>query len=296
MKIGFAGLGHMGAEIARHLLLKNGQLTVWNRTKGKAEELAEEGATPAESLDTLMAGEIVFSMLPDDQAIEETLLRPGVFDKARSGIIHVNLSTISPGFASRLAEHHRTKGQKYVSAPVLGRPEVARAGQLTIVAAGDLDALESIRPLLDSFGRKTWTLGAVAEKANVVKLANNLMLAAAVESMSEASALVGGYGLDAGRFLEITNSGPFACPVYQQYGKAIASEAFEPAGFSVRLGAKDVRLGLAAGESANVPMPMFSVVRDGLLEAVAMGDEAKDLAVLGRVARARAGRNSGVTG
>jgi 3-hydroxyisobutyrate dehydrogenase-like beta-hydroxyacid dehydrogenase len=290
MKVGFVGLGRMGAEIARRLLSKNGRLTVWNRTKGKAEGLVKEGATLAKSLDELAASEIVFSMLPDDQTIDETLLRSGVFDQARSGIIHVNLSTISPGFSSKLAEYHRTKGQKYVSAPVLGRPEAARAGQLTILAAGDPEALAMLQPLLDSFGKKTWALGAEAEKANVVKLANNLMLAAAVESMSEASALVGGYGLEAGRFLEIANSGPFACPVYQLYGKAIASEAFEPAGFSARLGAKDVRLGLAAGEEAGVPMPMFSAVRDSLLEAKALGDEEKDLAVLGRIARARAGR------
>lgn len=281
----------MGAQIARHLLSKNRQLAVWNRTNGKAEGLVKEGATLAKSLDEIMTSEVVFSMLPDDEAIDQTLLRPGAFENARSGIIHVNLSTISPRFASKLAAFHRARGQKYVSAPVLGRPEVARAGQLTIVAAGDPEALARLQPLFDSFGKKTWTLGAEAEKANVVKLANNLMLAAAVESMSEAAALVGGYGLDAGRFLEISNSGPFACPVYQQYGKAIASEAFEPAGFSVRLGAKDVRLGLAAGEAANVPMPMFSVVRDSLLEAVAMGDEAKDWAVLGRVARTRAGRS-----
>ena len=290
MKIGFIGLGHMGSEIARHLLSKNRQLTVWNRTKGKAEELAGEGATLAESLDEIMACEVVFSMLPDDQAIEETLLRPGAFEKARGGLIHVNLSTISPGLASKLASYHKSKGQKYISAPVLGRPEVARAGQLTIVAAGDSEALESIQHLFDSFGSKTWTLGSEAAKANVVKLANNLMLAAAVESMSEASALVGGYGLEAGRLFEITNSGPFACPVYQQYGKAIASEAFEPAGFSVRLGAKDVRLGLAAAEAAHVPMPLSSVVRDSLLEAEAMGDVDKDWAVLSQVARARAGR------
>ena len=290
MKIGFIGLGHMGAEIARHLLSKNRQLSVWNRSKGKADELIGAGATTAGSLEEIMKSEVVFSMLPDDQAIDEALIRSGVFERARSGIIHVNLSTISPKYASTLAGFHRARGQKYISAPVLGRPEVARAGQLIIVAAGDPEALASVQPLFDSFGKKTWILGAQAEQANVVKLANNLMLAAAVESMSEAAAFVGGYGIDAGRFLEITNSGPFACPAYQPYGKAIANETFEPAGFSVRLGAKDVRLGLAAAEEVNVPMPLCSAVRDSLIEAKALGDEDKDWAVLSRVARTRAGR------
>jgi 3-hydroxyisobutyrate dehydrogenase-like beta-hydroxyacid dehydrogenase len=279
----------MGGEIARHLLSKNRQLVVWNRTKEKTKELTDAGATAAGSLAEVLTSEAVFSMLPDDQAIDEALIRSGVFEKARSGIIHVNLSTISPGLASKLAAFHRAKGQKYISAPVLGRPEVARAGRLTIVAAGDLEALASVQPLFDSFGAKTWTLGAEAEKANIVKLANNLMLAAAVESMSEAAALAGVYGVDAGRFLQITNSGPFACPAYQLYGSAIARQAFEPAGFSVRLAEKDVRLGLAAAETANVPLPMSAVVHDSLLEAKAIGDEDKDLAVLGRIARTHAG-------
>ena len=291
MEVGFIGLGHMGMAIAKHLLSANQSLIVWNRTKKKAEELIKAGATVAESVeDIVKKSEVVFSMLSDDQAIEEALLETRAFEQARKGILHVNLSTISPGFASKIASIHRKKGQKYISAPVLGRPEIAEIGQLTVVAAGDLEALPSIQPLLSSFSKKTWTLGAQAEKANIVKLANNLMLAAAVESMSEASALVSGYGLETRQLFEITNSGAFACPVYQEYGEAISNETFKPGGFSVHLGAKDIRLTLAAAEEVNVPLPTASVVRDALLEAKAMGEESGDLAVLGRVSRTRAGR------
>jgi 3-hydroxyisobutyrate dehydrogenase-like beta-hydroxyacid dehydrogenase len=281
----------MGQEIAKHLLIENRQLMVWNRTQAKAAALTDLGATLAQSLQELMANDVVFSMLSDDLAIEEALLRSGVFDQARKGLIHVNLSTISPLLASKLASFHRRREQKYISAPVLGRPEVAHAGKLTIVVAGDLEVLPSIQPLFDSFGQKTWPLGAQAEKANVVKLAANLMLVAAIESMSEASAFVSGYDVTPGQLLEITNSNVFACPAYQIYGKAIASETFMPAEFTVHLGAKDVRLGLAAAEEVNVPMPLSSVVRDSLLEAKAMGEDSMDLSVLGRVARSRAGRH-----
>jgi 3-hydroxyisobutyrate dehydrogenase-like beta-hydroxyacid dehydrogenase len=290
MKIGFIGLGHMGQEIARHLLIQNRQLMAWNRTPERAAVLTDAGATLAESLDEVTESDVLFSMLSDDLAIEEALLRSGVFEKARKGIIHVNLSTISPLLASKLASFHRKRGQKYISAPVLGRPEVAHAGKLTLLAAGDVEILPSIQPLLDSFAQRTWTLGQHAERANVVKLAANLMLAAAIESMSEACAFVGGYGVAPGQLLEITNSNVFACPAYQIYGKAIANEAFEPAEFTVHLGAKDVRLGLAAAEDVNVPMPLSSAVRDSLLEAKALGEDAMDLSVLGRVARTRAGR------
>jgi len=282
----------MGREIAKHLLHENRQLMVWNRTPEKAAELTNTGAVLARSLEEVMENDVLFSMLSDDQAIEELLIHSSAFDGALEGIIHINLSTISPKLASRLAAFHKVRRQKYISAPVLGRPEIAQAGKLTIVVAGDLEVLPSVQSLFDSFGQKTWNLGPLAEKANVVKLANNLMLASAIESMSEASAFVGGYGLSAGQLLEITNSGPFACSVYQIYGEAITNDCLDPVEFSVHLGAKDVRLGLAAAEEVNVPMPLSSVVRDSLLEAKAMGEENKDLgAVLGRVSRARAGRH-----
>jgi 3-hydroxyisobutyrate dehydrogenase-like beta-hydroxyacid dehydrogenase len=289
MDVGFVGLGNMGAAIAHRIVAAGQRVTVWNRTAGRARDLVEHGAVLAKSVDETLTGDIVFSMLADDQAVDDALLHARHFDQAREGIIHVNLSTISVDLAKKLHAFHRERGQKYVSAPVLGRPDVAKAGQLIIVAAGDADALEIAQPLFHTFGKKTWIVGDAAEKANVVKLANNFMLAAAIESMSEAAALANAYGLTAAQLLDITNTGAFACAAYQGYGMAIAVEKYEPAGFSVRLGAKDVRLALAAAEAVHVPLPVGSAVRDSLLQAKAMGDEAKDLAVLGRTARARAG-------
>lgn len=289
MHVGFVGLGHMGAAIAGHMLSPERSVTVWNCSADKAQDLVERGAARANSIDETLAGEIVFSMLADDQAVQDVLLSSGAFDRAHQGIIHVNLSTISVGLAKHLGAFHRERGQQYISAPVLGRPDIAQAGQLIVAAAGATAALKTAQPLLDTFSRKIWIVGDEAEKANAVKLAINLMLAAAVETMGEAAALVRGYGLSAGQLLDITNASIFACPVYQIYGKAMTEEKYEPAGFPVHLSAKDVRLGLAAAEAVHVSMPIASAVRDSVLQAMAMGEGTKDLAVLGRVARARAG-------
>ena len=290
MQVGFAGLGQMGAAVAGHLLTPQRQVTVWNRTAEKARDLIDRGAILAKSIDETLTGEIVFSMLADDEAVEDTFLRSAAFDRAPKGLIHVNLSTVSVDFTKQLAAIHRERGQIYIAAPVMGRPDVAKAGQLMILAAGPAEARAAAQPLFDTFSRKTWLLGDEPEKANAMKLAINLMVAAAIGSMSEAAALVGGYGLSASQLLDITNTTLFACPIYQNYGKAIAEEIYQPAGFPVHLGAKDMRLGLAAAEAVHVPTPIASVVRDSLLQAMAMGDAAKDWAVLGRVARARAGR------
>jgi hypothetical protein len=289
MQVGFAGLGNMGAAVAGHMLSPEHALTVWNRSADKARGLRDRGAAVASSIDQAVTGDVVFSMLADDHALQEALLSSGAFDRARPGIIHVNLSTISVELAQKLGAFHRARGQHYISAPVLGRPDVAQAGQLIVVAAGPAAALQTVQPLLESFSRKLWIVGVEAEKANAVKLAVNLMLTAAIEAMSESAALVGAYGLTAAQLLDITNTTLFACPVYQGYGKAIAEAKYEPAGFPVYLGAKDVRLGLAAAEAMHVPMPVASAVRDSFLQARAMGAETKDIAVLGEVARARAG-------
>ena len=289
MQIGFVGLGHMGAAIAGHMLSPTQPVMVWNRSADKARGLVDRGAVLANSVDEALTGEIVFSMLADDQAVQDVLLASGAFDRARQGITHVNMSTVSVSLAKHLGAFHRERGQHYIAAPVMGRPDIAQAGQLIVVAAGDAAALKTVQPLLETFSRKLCIVGDEAEKANAIKLAVNLMLAAAVETMGEAAALVGAYGLSAGQLLEITNTSIFACPVYQIYGKAMIEEKYEPAGFPVHLGAKDVRLGLAAAEAVHVSMPIASAVRDSLLQAMAMGHGTKDLAVLGQVARTRAG-------
>jgi 3-hydroxyisobutyrate dehydrogenase-like beta-hydroxyacid dehydrogenase len=201
------------------------------------------------------------------------------------------MATISVAFADELAALHKERGIPYVAAPVLGRPEAAAAGKLNILAAGPVPAIDRVQPLLDLIGQRTWRFGETASRANVVKLAMNFMLSAAIESMGEGAALATGYGIEAKDFLELASQTMFPGPVYQGYGKLIAQARYEPAGFKARLGLKDIRYALAAGDAATTPMPLGSLIRDSLLEALAHGEGDKEFGVvLGRSALKRAGR------
>ncbi|MBB5427999.1 3-hydroxyisobutyrate dehydrogenase-like beta-hydroxyacid dehydrogenase [Paraburkholderia atlantica] len=289
MDIGFIGLGEMGAAMVANILKAGHQVRVWNRSPEKAQPLAALGAqvvaTPAEAF----AGDAVFSMLADDAALRE-VITASLLEHAPRGLIHANMATISVALAEELATAHASRGVHYVAAPVLGRPDVAAAGKLTIVAGGPAESIDQIQPIFDVLGQKTWRIGSLPQQANVMKLAANFMLGAAIESLGEAAALVTGHGVGMQDFLDVITSGLFPGPVYSGYGKLIAEQRFEPALFKARLGLKDVRLALAAADVVTTPMPVASVVRDSLIEAIAHGDGEKDFAVLGQVAARRAGR------
>jgi 3-hydroxyisobutyrate dehydrogenase-like beta-hydroxyacid dehydrogenase len=231
----------------------------------------------------------VISMLADDEALREIILAQRLVEAAPPGTVHVNMATISVRLAELLTAEHRRHGVQYVSAPVFGRPDAAAAGQLNIVAAGDTAALDRVQPLLDVIGQRTWRVGEEPRQANAVKLAGNFMLAAAIETMGEAAAMVERHGVPAAEMLNVLTNTLFAAPAYKNYGALIVSRKYEPAGFRLILGLKDLRLVLEAAEGARVPMPFASVVRDHLLEAVAGGDGERDWAALAEVARRHAG-------
>lgn len=215
MKIGFIGLGHMGSGIAANLLKAGHELTVWNRSSAPAEALGEKGARVARSPAETMQGEILFSMLATDNAVREVGLDGPLLGDAKPGLVHVNLATISIDFARHLAQAHAAKGLGYVAAPVFGRPDVAAAGQLTMIAAGAKANVEKVRPLLEQISRRLAVVGEAPEQANLFKIAGNFMLAAALESMGEAFALVRKGGIDAHLFQDVLSQSLFACPVYQ---------------------------------------------------------------------------------
>ena len=289
MDIGFIGLGEMGAAMVANILKAGHRVRVWNRSPGRAEPLAAAGAQVVGSPAEAFAGDAVFSMLADDAALRE-VIDTRLLEAAPRGLIHVNMATISVTLAEELAHAHAELGLNYVAAPVMGRPDVAAAGKLTIIAAGPAEAIDRVQPLFDAIGQKTWRIGSLPQQANVMKLAANFMLASAVETLGEASALLTGHGVAIQDFLDLITNGPFPGPVYQGYGKLIAEQRYEPALFKARLGLKDVRLALAAAESVATPLPVASVVRDSLIEAIAHGDGDKDFAVLGQVSARRAGR------
>jgi 3-hydroxyisobutyrate dehydrogenase-like beta-hydroxyacid dehydrogenase len=289
MDVGFIGLGGMGKAMAANLVKAGHRVRVWNRSPAPVKDLVALGAEAAATPRDLARSEVVITMLADDAAIRAVVLEGGLVEAAAPGLIHVNMATVSVAFAQELAALHRQRGIAYIAAPVFGRVEVAAAGKLNIVAAGDKAALARVEPLFTVLGQKVWPLGDVPERANVVKIAGNFMLASAIETMGEAGALVGGYGVSTAELLDILTNTLFAAPAYRIYGALIAEERYEPAGFKLTLGLKDVRLALAAGEAAHVPLPFASVLRDNLLDAIAGGDAERDWAALARVARRRAG-------
>lgn len=288
MEAGFIGLGAMGSAMAANLLAAGHRLRVWNRSRRPVEELARKGAEPVSEASMAFTG-TVFSMLADDEAVRGIFLAPDLLEEAPPDTIHVNMATISVRLAEELAAEHRRHGVGYVSAPVFGRPDMAAAGQLNIVAAGEDDVLDRVQPLLDLMGRKTWRVGTEPRQAMSVKLAGNFMIASAIESMGESAAMVERHGVPPAMMLDVLTSTLFAAPVYQGYGGMIAGRRYEPAAFRLALGLKDLRLVLEAAEGARTPMPFASVLRDHLLEAVAQGEGDRDWAALADVARRHAG-------
>jgi 3-hydroxyisobutyrate dehydrogenase-like beta-hydroxyacid dehydrogenase len=291
MKIAFLGLGNMGAHMARNLLGAGHSVTVWNRTLSKAEPLRAHNAAIANTIaDAVRDAEIAITMMADDHAVSSAVLDPGgVADTLASGAIHISMSTISVALSQQLAAEHHKRGQHYVSAPVFGRPEAASAAKLFIAAAGDAATLERCQPLFDAMGQRTFVIGPKPEMANVVKLSGNFLISSVVESLGEAIALTRKYGIDAHEFVDFLTSTLFNAPVYKVYGGIIADERYQPAGFKMRLGLKDVRLVLAAAESVDTPMPVASVVRDHMLTALARGMEDLDWSATAKLTAENAG-------
>jgi 3-hydroxyisobutyrate dehydrogenase-like beta-hydroxyacid dehydrogenase len=290
MKIGFVGLGKMGSAMAQNLLRAGHELTVYNRSRDKAQPLMQQGAQLAASpAEVARRSEAVFTMLPDDQAVEEvTFGRDGLLSGLAAGATHISTSTISTKTARRFTEEHEKLGRRFVSATVFGRPQAAEAKQLLVVTAGDKQVLDRYRPVFDAIGRRTFTIGAEPWQANLFKLLGNFMLATVLETFGEAFAPIQKAGLDPHEFLEVMNE-LFGSPVYKNYGKAIADQAFSPAGFELKLGLKDVRLATEAAAEFDAALPIASVVRDHFVSALAHDQEHLDWSSIALVSARNAG-------
>ncbi len=271
--IGFIGTGNMGLPIARNLLESGYTLRIFNRTAGKAASLAALGAKLVSTCgETAVPGGIVFTMLSDDKALAEVAIKGNSLVKALgAGGIHVSLGTLSPAAAREAAGHHREFGVFYLAAPVFGRPEAAAARALWICLSGAPAAKTRVKPILDLLGRGVTDFGEDPGAANVVKLAGNFLLAAAVEAMGEMSVLAEKNGIAREKIIDLMASTLFACPVYQIYGKALVSQRYQPAGFRMDLGLKDIGLVLQVAAESRTPMPLASLLRDRLLSGVAKG-------------------------
>jgi 3-hydroxyisobutyrate dehydrogenase-like beta-hydroxyacid dehydrogenase len=228
-------------------------------------------------------------MLANDAALQEVGLTGPLLDHAAPGLVHVNLATISIELALQMAQAHAVRGVGYVASPVFGRPDAAAAAQLIVIASGAGKDIARVRPILEAIGRRVAVVGEIPEQANLFKIAGNFMLAAAIETMGEAIALVRKGGLDPALFIDLLTTSLFAAPAYQGYGALIVAQKYEPAGFKLRLGMKDAGLALAAGRQLQVPLPLVDLIHEHFVEAIASGLGDKDWAALASLAAAKAG-------
>jgi 3-hydroxyisobutyrate dehydrogenase-like beta-hydroxyacid dehydrogenase len=291
MKIGFIGLGRMGSAIAANLLKAGHEVTVFNRSPEKLRALVELGAHAAAAIADACHGELVVTMLADDTAVADVaFLNGGIVNVLPKGAIHLSMSTISIALSKRLTEAHARAAQHFVAAPVFGRPDAAVAAKLYIVVAGNPTAVKTCQPVLDVLGQKTFSIGTEPSSANLVKLSGNFLLAAAIEALGEAIALVDKADINPHVFVDLLTSSLFNAPAYKTYGGLIAASRFEPALFAAPLGFKDINLTLAAAQTLRVPMPLGSLLHDRFLRLLAEGGEQLDWAAIGGLAARDAGK------
>ena len=291
--IGFVGLGRMGSAMAANLAAAGCRVIGYSRHPDRGTEIRALGLEPKFSIADLFDCDFVISMLPDDAAVREAVFgKPGEKGLAvglKTNAVHLSMSTISTAAAGEFAEEHEKHGQCYVSAPVFGNPDAAKARELFVIAAGAREPLERCRPLFDLLGQRTFVTGSDPESANLVKLVGNAMIAATFEMVGEAFALVRKRSLDPAAVLEILTSTMFDSRIHKLYGAKIVEQRFVPAGLVLPLALKDVRLALAEAEAANVPMPSVSVVRDRMITGLAHGYSEFDWSALGLIAAEAAG-------
>ncbi len=273
MDIGFIGLGRMGTAMARNLAGAGHAVRAWNRSPVPPDTIAGGTIvpTPAEAFDA----DVVFTMLSDDAAIRTVVLGSGVLDRGRPGVVHVVTATISVAFAEELAAVHATRGIAYVSAPVFGRPDVAEAAKLNIMAAGDPAAIETVRPLFDVIGQRVFVMGHDPKQANAAKVAGNMMIAMAIEAIAEGVVITEAHGVERKAFLDLMTQTLFGCRAYENYGSKVLTNDYEP-GFRLDLGLKDLRLATEAGSASGKRLPMLDVVRGQMSDASASGMGERD--------------------
>jgi 3-hydroxyisobutyrate dehydrogenase-like beta-hydroxyacid dehydrogenase len=276
--VGFIGLGSMGTPMAKNLLAAGFEVRVFNRTAAKAQPLATAGArVVARPADAAPPGGIVATMVANDAALEELVVgEAGIAASLGAGGVHISMSTVSPETSRRLAAVHAGHGGHYLAAPVFGRPAAAAAKKLWICQSGPERAKQVARPVLEALGQAVYDFGDDPGAANVVKLCGNFLILSAVEAMAEAFALAEKNGVDRTALAECFGQAMFACPIYQTYGQIIAQRKYEPAGFGLSLGMKDIKLVRDAAEISRVPMAVSNLLYERLLGSLAKGRENLD--------------------
>jgi 3-hydroxyisobutyrate dehydrogenase-like beta-hydroxyacid dehydrogenase len=276
MQISLLGLGNMGVPIAGWLQKSGYPLTLWNRSPIQDSMGATVAATVAEAVKGKW---IVFTSLSDDAATAAVTLGPGgILENMDREAIHVSLSTISVDLSKRLTEAHQQRGQQFVAAPVFGRPPVAEQGRLWITVAGETGAVETVRPLLAGFSRGVTLVSDQPWRAHALKLGGNFMIAAMIQSISEATLFAQAHGLDADLFTATVNDALFRSPLYGTYAHVILHPPDTP-GATVTLGSKDLGLFREAAKEVGRRLPLADYIAAQLHRAQEAGLEDEEWSV-----------------
>ncbi len=274
MRIGFIGLGNLGTPIAENLLEKKHALHVYNRTAAKAQPLANKGAVVCTSVkEVANLCDIVFSIVADDAALNHiTQGDEGIAANLKAGGIHICMSTILPATATHLSSLHQQYNNHYTAAPVMGRPDAARARKLNFLVSGNASIIEIVKPFLQDAGATgIWEFGDNEAAAYVAKLCSNFLIISAIEALAEGINLARKSGLDPQQWMNMLTQTIFNAPVYFSYGNILLKETYQPASFSLRLGLKDVNLVMEQAAETNAPMMFGKALQERLQQCVANG-------------------------
>lgn len=283
MRIAFVGLGLMGSRMAANLLAKKFQVTVWNRTRSKAEPLRAKGAKVADSPRAAALGaDVICTNVADPKAMAQVTEGPdGLRGALRAGLRWVDFSTMSPEVARGLAAACEAAGAEFLEAPVTGSKAGAETGTLVLMCGGSRPTFDALQPLLGAVGRKSVYCGAVGS-ASQVKLVGNMMIAHMLQALGEGAALASRAGVPLATVLEVVQSSGFASPYWEFKGRALQARDFSTH-FSVDLMHKDLTLALAAGHEHGIPMPGTAAIREVYQLARQRGHGAKDISVTAAV-------------
>jgi 3-hydroxyisobutyrate dehydrogenase-like beta-hydroxyacid dehydrogenase len=272
----------MGQGMAGRVQSDGHDLRVFDPVPGQTDALIAGGAVAANSpADASEGRDVIITMLPSDKILDAVLAGDGgLLDGMDRSCIHMAMGTHGVPAINRANDGHKQGGQTFVACPVLGRPDLAAEGLLSLVPGGPADAIDKVRPLLRVIGQRNIEVGEDPQAAAAVKIANNFVLGCAIETMGEAFSLVENLGVAPEQFLDVMLKGLFGAPAYEVYGKMIVDKAWEGRGATAVIGLKDADLALEAAEAAEMPLPSAHIWRDYLAEAVERGEGHLDWAVM----------------
>ena len=288
-KIGWVGLGNMGTPMSQNLIKAGHEVTVWNRTKTKAEEVLAAGAKWADTPKELAEkSDIIFTMVSDGPSLQAiALAENGIVAGLSPQKIVVDMSTVSPGESAKVNDAIENKDCKFLRAPVTGSTVLAKNATLGILASGDKAAYAKVLPLFEAMGKNQFYLGG-DEEARVMKLSLNTMIGTSMQMMAEAVVLAEKAGLDVAQVCEVIAGSAVGSPLVGYKVAGISKGEYNPA-FSVKLMMKDFDLAFDAAKQYGVSMPVTAVTRQALAAAAATDRADKDFSVLTQVLEGQCG-------